>query len=110
MDFFRVVAGNHDHLGNISAQIAYSNLSARWRFDDLYYSMHEKAADGSTLDIIYIDTVVLSGISDLPNGQQLRGSELPGPADVSAAESQWDWLEAQLKASDADFLVVAGAT
>ena len=39
-----------------------------------------------------IDTVVLSGNSDLPGGGQLKGSELPGPADKLAADSQWTWV------------------
>uniref|UniRef100_A0A7S2HJZ2 Acid phosphatase n=1 Tax=Zooxanthella nutricula TaxID=1333877 RepID=A0A7S2HJZ2_9DINO len=36
------------------------------------------------------------------------GCDKPGPADVAGAESAWAWLEAQLMASTADFLWVAG--
>merc|ERR1712046_228389 len=31
-----------------------------------------------------------------------------GPADITSAESQWTWIEDQLKSSQADFLWVAG--
>ncbi len=29
---FHILAGNHDHLGDIKAQIEYSNKSKRWSF------------------------------------------------------------------------------
>ena len=108
-DFFRVVAGNHDHKGNVTAQIAYSDHSNRWSFPSLYYTFTETAPDGATVQVVYIDTVVLSGDSSHPEtAQELPGHLYPGPADAAAAETQMQWLEATLAASTADYIVVGG--
>lgn len=108
-DYFRVVAGNHDHHGNVTAQIAYSAHSKRWSFPSLYYDFTEKAPDGATVQVVYIDTVVLAGDSAHPlTGEELPGHAYPGPADVAAAQTQMEWLEKTLAASTADYLIVAG--
>ena len=108
-NFFRVVAGNHDHNGNVTAQIAYSAHSSRWSFPSLYYTFTETAPDGATVQVVYIDTVKLSGDSTCAlTGVELNGDAYPGPVDREEAQTQMQWLEATLAASTADYLIVAG--
>jgi len=110
---FYVVAGNHDHNGNVTAQIDYSSRSKRWTFPSEYYTWSEKVGS-STLQFVYIDTVILSGNSGTgllgADGEEieLAGSELPGPMDQAKADAQLVWLDQTLAASTADFLIVAG--
>ena len=33
-----MIAGNHDHKKNVSAQIAYTKVSERWMFPDFFYT------------------------------------------------------------------------
>jgi len=108
---FHVVAGNHDHRGNVQAQIDYTQHSERWSFPDFYYTFTKTAPDGATVQVVFIDTVLLFGNSQLTDdedGPQLHGSELPGPANLSIAESQAQWLDETLAASTADYLIVGG--
>ena len=57
-----------------------------------------------TFQIVFIDTVLLAGIADHRN----KFGELSGPADEAAAMSQWQWINATLGNSTADYLWVAG--
>jgi tartrate-resistant acid phosphatase type 5 len=101
---FQVVAGNHDHNGNVTAQIQYSSRSERWNFPSEYYSWRETTPEGVTAQIILIDTVTLCGNSELPGLEtELNGDQLLGPLNAQAAKSQILWLEDTLaNASDAD--------
>jgi tartrate-resistant acid phosphatase type 5 len=105
---FRVLAGNHDHYGNVSAQVLYSEVSKRWHFPSLWYDFVEHAPDGASVHVVMIDTVGLSGNSQGPDGRELDGSDLPGPADVGAAEAQWAWINRTVHDSTASYLLVAG--
>ena len=109
---FYAVAGNHDHFGNVTAQMAYSQISTRWRFPKLWYTFSEttQARDGATFttQVVYIDTVVLAGLSYVAeDGRVVAGAPHPLHNARLRAE-QLAWLEATLAASTADYLWVAG--
>jgi hypothetical protein len=90
----------------VSAQIAYTQLSTRWTFPDYYYKKTFTWNGGkTTMDVIFIDTVLLAGNSD---DLVEEFGELQGPADKALAETQWAWIEDSLKSSTADYVFVAG--
>ena len=98
-----VVAGNHDHYGNASAQIAYSKLNPIWNFDYYYYSKQWKIpGTNKTMKLIMIDTVQLCGNSGVD------GTQPQGPEDPESSEEQWRWLEKELATSSDDYLLVGG--
>lgn len=107
---FWIVAGNHDHRGNVSAQIAYSDASGRWRFPAEYYNLTYKwktsGGQERTADLIMIDTVVLAGLTS--DTCLDVGCPLEGPCNHAKAQTAWNWLQATLEGSTADFLWVAG--
>jgi tartrate-resistant acid phosphatase type 5 len=105
-----ICAGNHDYLGNVTAQIAYSSHSSRWTFPALYYSKSFASEDGVTVDVLMIDTVSLTGaedslVEDENDPEYFRPlKEVPRSQD----EDQWNWLEATLASSTADYVFVGG--
>lgn len=100
------IAGNHDHHGNVSAQIEYTKHSDSWNFPDYWYSKQWEIAKGSnsTLKIVLIDTILLCGNT----GYDEELLQPTGPANDDVAESQWKWLESQLYHSKDEYLVVGG--
>ena len=100
-----VIAGNHDHYGNVSAQVAYSKVSSRWYMPDLYYT--ETILIPGTQDavqFVFIDTIILAGLTH----PVIRSMEPKGPADVKAAQDQLAWIETTLSQSTAKWLFVLG--
>uniref|UniRef100_A0A915B4J4 Tartrate-resistant acid phosphatase type 5 n=2 Tax=Parascaris univalens TaxID=6257 RepID=A0A915B4J4_PARUN len=110
------IAGNHDHFGNITAQVAYTNHSSRWTFPSLYYKISYKFGEkGIKVDFIMIDTIVLCGntrdVEDSSFFEMLFAdvSENPNhPKDPKAAQVQWEWIKQQLDESTAEYVFVAG--
>ncbi|XP_017272357.1 tartrate-resistant acid phosphatase type 5a [Kryptolebias marmoratus] len=99
-----VVAGNHDHAGNVKAQIEYTQKSDRWRFPSYYYELNFHIPNtGKTLTIVMLDTVMLCGNSDDFVDEKPRG-----PLLAAEANRQLVWLQERLARSKADFLLVAG--
>jgi len=103
-----ILGGNHDHYGNISAQVDYSEVSNRWVFPNTYHSHSFISSDGSvSLDIILIDTVELAGMSLYEEGHPNYFDKLPTQSREYNLK-QWLWIEDQMASSSADYLLVMG--
>ncbi|XP_073076499.1 tartrate-resistant acid phosphatase type 5 [Manis javanica] len=99
-----VLAGNHDHLGNVSAQIAYSSISKRWNFPRPFYHLRFQIPQSNvSVAIFMLDTVTLCGNSDDFLSQQPKK-----PQDLELARMQLSWLKKQLAAAKEDYVLVAG--
>lgn len=84
------VLGNHDHRGNVMAQVAYSKLSSRWFMPSRYYSHVEKLSD-ATVEFFFIDTTpIINGSTNLSGNGQLL------------------WLKQMLHNSTAHWKIVIG--
>lgn len=75
-----VVAGNHDWVGDVQAQVALNGSAAtggRWNMPALYYSHMHTLSDGTTAQFVMVDTETLFGGVNTP----------PPPAPQSSAVS-----------------------
>lgn len=89
--------GNHDHEGNIQAQIDYSRISPRWRMPAPYYSVVKKS-DSVSIRLVIVDTYSF-----------VQGLSKPGRKFSDAcAMKQIHWTDSVLAAEKEDWLIVNG--
>jgi tartrate-resistant acid phosphatase type 5 len=101
------VFGNHDYKGYTSAPIAYSSHSSRWQFPSKYYLKSFTAEDGTAIDLVMIDTIDLSSMTEKEEHEEGYFNPLP-LLGKEYASNQWTWIENTLKASTADHILVVG--
>lgn len=85
---FRPVAGNHDHLGDSNALVAYSARSTRWAMPALYYAFEHVVADWSVAFFALDTTLLVTSSTELAK--------------------QLEWLAGALAASNARWKIVFG--
>ncbi|KAI6174803.1 Tartrate-resistant acid phosphatase type 5 [Aphelenchoides bicaudatus] len=109
-----LIAGNHDHVGNVPPQFEYTNKSNIWTFPYYFYkASYAFGAKNTKVDFIYIDTIVLCGntVDEKGNSATVAEDDVPDNPErnfIMLAKKQWKWTEDQLKASKADYLFVVG--
>ncbi len=92
--------------GNVSAEMAYAGVSARWHFPYYWYDIKRSfvgSADSAprTLQVVFMDTIIAGAGALTPTLAEIG-------MDPTLQERQWAWLEATLAASTADYLLVVG--
>lgn len=92
------VLGNHDHRGNVNAQIAYSGVSGRWTMPSRYYKRTKTLGNGKIVDFFFLDTNELTK-DDSELVEFVRGRD---------TDDQLKWLRKSLSGSDADWKIVIG--
>jgi len=87
-----MVLGNHDWIGNVSAQVEYTKHSKLWYLPSIWYStVIPIPGTSSTAEFVFYDTQIFS---------DQWGSTL--------ANQQLSWIESTLNSSKADWLFVLG--
>jgi acid phosphatase len=98
---WHVALGNHDYLGNCDAQIAYSQLSRRWKMPARYFTLSRQIDAATTVDFFYLDTtpMVRSYWHEPGYRERVRTQDVP---------KQLEWFKAVLAASTAQWKIVIG--
>ncbi|HNY14555.1 MAG TPA: metallophosphoesterase [Bacteroidales bacterium] len=89
--------GNHDHGGNIQAQVDYSNISRRWKMPAAYYTL-VKARNNISIRLIILDTYSLVEGFGSPDEKYT----------LAAAQKQVHFVDSVLTVEKEDWVVVVG--
>lgn len=89
--------GNHDYRGSIEAQVAYSEVSARWKMPAPYYAFTREIDDTTRAQFVFIDTPLL-----VPERVEAV------PAQQAAARRQLAWIDSTLASTNAQWKIVVG--
>jgi len=95
-----VTLGNHDWQGNPYAQVAYTQISPRWRMPAPYFATRFRLDDDSTdVLFVFLDTTPLG---------DFERAEIYPMSDTWNQREQLRWLDSTLAASDAEWKVAVG--
>jgi len=89
--------GNHDHGGNIQAQIDYSKISRRWKMPAPYYTLI-KTRDSVSIRLVILDTY---SIVQAYSGNNRKYT-------VENAQKQIHWADSVLASEKEDWVIVVG--
>lgn len=96
---WKVILGDHDHCGNVSALIDYTWHSPRWQLPSLYHRLPiELPSGGGSLELILLDSIGLEGGMgrDLTKARRFGGEYTDKYAGYDAGNAQWEWLRGAL--------------
>jgi len=102
---FFAILGNHDHLGNIQAQIDYAILNPLWIMPRRFYDRHYE-----NVHLIAIDTYELAPMESVLNATAMGHDSMTTLSflETLKKEQQLVWLENVLKHSKATWKIVFG--
>ncbi|GAQ87336.1 protein with metallophosphatase domain [Klebsormidium nitens] len=104
-----ITLGDHDHRGNVSAQLLYTERSERWHLPSPYYLQQVALSEERHLDIVVTDSIALEGALAVgPKERRFFNDYTQQWVDAQAGKAHLDWLEATLANSTADWCIVAG--
>lgn len=94
------ILGNHEYRGNTQAVIDYSNVSARWRMPNRYYTRVEEN-DGVTVRLVMVDTAPLLD-------KYRKDTEKYPDACKQDMNKQLAWIDSVLTVAKEDWVLVVG--